>query len=207
MLRPITFILLGLFISLALPASAADEPSMDEEIKAALGKQIEMVKQLAMNELIVKATRTQNNENLTLATIKQRDEEWKATDELTEFKESLQKNTIGQFFKSKVEWSSSIYSEIFLTDNQGANVAAYPATADYWQGDEEQWTAAFNRGSGQVFIGPVELDESTGIRAVQISAPVLDAGKTIGVLILGVKLSYIAEQIGGETPLPDAVEP
>ena len=83
------------------------------------------------------------------------------------------------------------YNEAFLTDNQGANVAAFPPTSDYFQGDEEKWSESFNEGSGRVFIGPVELDESTGVRAVQISAPVLDQGRTIGVLVVGITVEHI----------------
>ncbi len=197
MLRATTFLifLLGTLLFFGLPASAADEPTLHEDVKEALAEQIEKVKDLAANVLVVEATRDQNKEGLTLATIRQRDEEWKASDELTGFKRSLQENTIGLFFKSRIEWPESIYNEIFLTDNQGANVAAYPATSDYWQGDEEKWTAAFNHGAGQIFVGPIELDESTGIHAVQISAPVLDEGQTIGVLIIGVKLSFVTKQL------------
>jgi len=179
----------------------------DEAVAVALEKQIEVVKQLAGNDLVVEATRAQNKEGLSLATIKRRDEEWKATNELTEFKESLQTSDVGQLFKNKIDWSSSVYNEIFLTDNQGANIAAYPATGDYWQGDEEKWTAAFNHGAGQVFVGPIELDESTGVHAVQISAPVSDGGKTIGVLIVGVKLGFVVRQIEEESRKSGAVQP
>jgi len=91
--------------------------------------------------------------------------------------------------KRKVTNNESIYNEIFLTDNQGANVAVYPATSDYWQGDETKWSEPFN--SGKVYVGQVEFDESTNTNAVQISVPVIDNGKTIGVLILGIKLSFI----------------
>ena len=51
--------------------------------------------------------------------------------------------------------------------------------------------AAHNRGEGQEFRGKLERDESTNIVAVQVSAPVLDRGKTIGVLVVGVTISYL----------------
>ncbi|MBW2713725.1 MAG: cache domain-containing protein [Deltaproteobacteria bacterium] len=187
-------ILFALLLSLAPPTSAIDS-QVDQDVEAALQKRVRLVTQMAMNDVVLEATRSQNNEHLTPAEIRDRDNQWKASRELTEFKTSLQTSDVGKLFANKINWPDSVYSEMFLTDNQGANVAAYPATSDYWQGDEEKWIASFNRGSGRVFIGPIELDESTGIRAVQISVPVLDGEKTIGVLIVGVKLSFVVESM------------
>ena len=73
-------------------------------------------------------------------------------------------------------------------------MAAYPPTSDYWQGDEEKWTASYNNGEGVVFIGPLELDESTQKTLVQISAPVISNDETIGVLVLGVSVDYLQEK-------------
>ena len=92
--------------------------------------------------------------------------------------------------KRQVERSTS-FNEAFLTDNQGANVAAFPATSDYWQGDEEKWTASFQNGNGVLFIGPLEQDESTQTLAVQVSAPVFDRGRTVGVLVVGITFTYL----------------
>ena len=49
---------------------------------------------------------------------------------------------------------------------------------------------------GVTFIGPLERDESTQTVAVQISAPVINAGETIGVLVVGVTLSYVEQRQG-----------
>ena len=97
----------------------------------------------------------------------------------------------GRYFKSMVDFNQSIYSEMFLTDRQGATVAEYPATTDYWQGDEAKWKEAFNKGLGKVHIGPVEFDESTQVDSVQISVPVMADGEAIGVLVVGIKLTYL----------------
>ena len=102
----------------------------------------------------------------------------------------MQQNSAGKFLKRQVERSTS-FNEAFLTDNQGANVAAFPATSDYWQGDEEKWTASFHNGNGILFIGPLETDQSTQTLAVQVSAPVFDRGRTIGVLVVGVTFTYL----------------
>ena len=99
-------------------------------------------------------------------------------------------NEVARYFQRRVENNVAI-DEVFLTDNQGANVAAYPPTSDYWQGDEEKWTASYNDGQGIVFIGPLEFDDSTQKTQVQISAPVFANNETIGVLVLGVSVDYL----------------
>ena len=86
-----------------------------------------------------------------------------------------------------------IFNEIFLTDNQGANVTAYPATTDYWQGDEEKFIKSYNDGNGVVFVGPATFDKSTHVYAIQISVPVIYETKNIGVLIAGIRFSHLEE--------------
>ena len=167
------------------------EAKIDSQaLDALLRVKVRTVQHMALNPMLVRATLHQNQQQLPLEEIKQRDGRWRGSKELTPFKQSLQSNKPGRFLKGTVTRLASL-NEAFLTDNQGANVAAYPATSDYWQGDEKKWSAAFNAGKGQIFIGDLELDDSTQTYAVQISAPVLDRGETIGVLVVGVTFSYV----------------
>jgi len=160
-----------------------------EVLQEILQQRAEFVIETAKYPLVINAVKMQNAENLSLEEIKKRDEEWSSTKELTSFKQSLQDSKVGKYLKSKLLKNKGIYNEVFLTDNQGANVAAYPATSDYWQGDEEKFEKAFT--SKEVYIGNIEFDESTKVYATQISAPVFDENQeVIGVLIMGVKLSY-----------------
>ncbi|MDM8567871.1 PDC sensor domain-containing protein [Candidatus Halobeggiatoa sp. HSG11] len=165
-----------------------------EHLQMILTDKIKRTAKLGTHPLLIKAVKEQNAKNVSLDNIKKIDQEWTSTNDLTPFKESLQTSLEGKFLKRKITNNESIYNEAFLTDNQGANVAAYPATSDYWQGDETKWSESFN--TGKVYIGPVEFDESTNTNAVQISVPVIDEGKTIGVLVFGVRLSFVeAEEL------------
>lgn len=166
----------------------------DTELRDLLKIKIRTVQHMALNPTMVRAVRRQNSETLSVGEIKERDKNWSGTDELTTFKRSLQENTAGRFLRRHVSREDASFNEAFLTDNQGANVAAYPATSDYWQGDEDKWAESFNEGEGQVFLGDLELDESTQTYAVQVSAPVLDRGRTIGVLVVGVTLDYLEDK-------------
>jgi len=171
--------------------SLGQENLSQAQVQEVIKDKIGAVVKLGSHSLIVKAVMDQNAKNMSMESIKKADEEWKASKGLTPFKISLQKSPVGNFIKRKMRLNKSIYSEAFLTDNQGANVTAFPATSDYWQGDESKWTESFNNGDGKVYIGEVELDESSGSYATQVSVPVKDQGNTIGVLVIGIKLSYI----------------
>ena len=75
--------------------------------------------------------------------------------------------------------------------NQGALVCATQRTTDYWQGDEAKWTRTFNGGNGTLFIDRPKLDESAKVRLAQISLPVVENGKTIGVITVGVNIDRL----------------
>jgi len=151
---------------------------------------IRAVQQLANNHLLREAVKAQNSRGMTLAQIQRLDKEWMGTRELTPFKLSLQESETGTLLKQSVLLNPS-YTELFVTDNQGANVAAYPATSDYWQGDEEKFTESFVNG-GRVYVGKQKYDESTKKVALQVSVPVYDEQqRAIGVLVAGLVVDYL----------------
>ena len=179
-------------ITLALLANSAgaQQDINKSELEELLRVKVRTVQHMALNPLLVRAVRQQNAAGLTLDEIARRDKAWRATKSPTPFKLSLQTSPPGRFLKDQIKRSTS-FNEAFLTDNQGANVAAFPATSDYWQGDEEKWSNSFNGGDGRLFIGKLALDESTNSVAAQVSAPGRDRGKTIGVLVVGVKIEFL----------------
>lgn len=184
----LAFLMIGL-ATLTVTAAAQDDIE-DAELENLLRVKVRTVQHMALNPLLVRAVRQQNASGLTPEEVTRREKAWRATKELTPFKLSLQTSPAGRFLKGQVQRSTS-FNEAFLTDNEGANVAAFPATSDYWQGDEEKWSASFNGGDGRIFIGALKLDESTNTVAAHVSAPVLDRGKTIGVLVVGVTVNYL----------------
>jgi hypothetical protein len=72
-------------------------------------------------------------------------------------------------------------------DDQGANVCMSDRTSDYWQGDEAKWQNSFNGGKGGVNFDERKFDSSAKAVVVQVSVPVLDQGKVVGALTVGVK--------------------
>lgn len=185
-------ICMGFLIFGGITGAAAQQKPNREAVLARLQTKLRTVRHMSFHPVIVRAVRTQNNEHLSLDMIKQRDEQWRSAQEENSLQRSIAQNQASQVLKTFVERNPD-FNEAFATDDQGANVAMYPTTSDYWQGDEDKWIKSFNNGDGKMYIGEVELDESTSTLAVQVSVPILDQGKTIGVLVIGVTQKYLEE--------------
>ena len=161
------------------------------EIKMLLRHKIDGIMDIAENRLVIDEVKRQNALNKSLEEIKQIDQAWVNSGNDHPIKKTMSQSTVGRYLKHLIEFNESIYNEAFLTDNQGANVAAFPVTTDYWQGDEDKWIKAYNMGHGDIYIGNLEFDKSTNTNALQISVPVIDNHKAIGVLVVGIKLTYL----------------
>jgi len=188
--------LLVLSLLIGVSGAYAEVPEItDKEVQELVGTKVRMVQALARHPALVDAVRGQNEEHMSEEEILKRDNEWKSSNERYSLKMRLQRTEAGDLLRKFVARNDS-FNEAFLTDNQGANVAAFPPTSDYWQGDEEKWTASFNDGQGKIFIGPPEFDDSTKSYAVQVSAPVSIDERTVGVLVVGVNLDYFETKLG-----------
>ncbi|WP_205747861.1 PDC sensor domain-containing protein [Devosia sp. FKR38] len=102
-------------------------------------------------------------------------------------------NAASQYLKGVQEASGGKYTEIFVMDAKGLNVAQSSLTSDYWQGDEDKFTASFGAGAGAVHVSDVEQDESTQVFQSQVSVPVADpaTGNLIGAITVGVDVSML----------------
>ncbi len=145
------------------------------------------------NPILIAAVKEQNAKQQTLDAIKARDETWRKTSGIDDFMKPLMENTAAKEL-ARLEKSKPYYFELFLMDNQGANVAMTNKTSDYWQGDEDKFTKSFNNGKGAVHIGDVEFDESAQAYLVQISVPVMDDESAIGAMTIGVNIDTLEGQ-------------
>ena len=183
-----------MFLVLPLVSQANEVDLSDEQIEELLDVKIRFATHMAYQPNIIRAVEAQNNQGLSLSEIKDRDQMWiDANGGSNSLIRQITRNDIARYLKRRVDNNTAI-DEVFITDNKGANVAAFPPTSDYWQGDEGKFTESFNNGNGKVFIGPLELDSSTNKTLVQISAPIVSNEETIGVLIMGVSVDYLSAQ-------------
>ncbi|MGE4504547.1 MAG: PDC sensor domain-containing protein [Desulfovibrionaceae bacterium] len=153
----------------------------------------DFVRQLARGELaalgespeIVAAVREQNARGQTMAEITMTDAQWRLDAGIHDYMRAMMEGSCGPFITSLRD-SKPYFAEIFVMDDQGANVCMTDKTSDYWQGDEAKFKKSFAGGAGAVFVDEVEFDESTQAYLVQVSVPVMDGGRAIGAITFGV---------------------
>jgi hypothetical protein len=81
-------------------------------------------------------------------------------------------NTASRYLRDLID-HDRIYRELILTDRDGRLVAASNMPTDYFQGDEDWWTATRDDGRrGRVAVSDVRWDQSARIHAIEIAVPV-----------------------------------
>lgn len=145
---------------------------------------------LGTDPVVVKAVKAENTKGKTLENIKATDAKWKAHAGIADYMQAIMDSECGKYLR-KVQNSAPYYAEIFVMDNQGANVAMTDKTSDYWQGDEAKFQKSYNNGAGAVFIDDVEFDDSAQTYLVQISVPVKDGGNVIGAITFGIDVDKV----------------
>jgi cell fate (sporulation/competence/biofilm development) regulator YmcA (YheA/YmcA/DUF963 family) len=145
---------------------------------------------LGQDPIIIKAVKKENARGKSINQIQTMDKKWKSTPGIADYMEKLMTSECGKYLRSLQE-SVPYYAEIFVMDNQGANVAMSDKTSDYWQGDEAKFQKSFNGGTGSIFIDDVEFDESTQSYLVQVSVPVKDGRKVIGAITFGIDIDKL----------------
>lgn len=142
------------------------------------------------NPVLIAAIKAQNAQGSSLDSIKGKDKEWRDATGVTPFMQAMMNSEAANELKT-LEKSKPYFTELFLMDNQGANVAMTNKTSDYWQGDEAKFTESFKGGRGAVHIGDVEFDKSVQAYLVQVSIPIVEGGGAIGALTIGVNVDEL----------------
>lgn len=114
---------------------------------------------------------------------------WKSIRRSDDLVKAFQNNAAGKYLKAKLEGSGGNFTEAFLNGTQGEKVAFVEKTTSYIHKGQAKFDVPF--GGSKSWQGKAEFDESAQTYQIQISVPVLDGGKTIGALVVGVNLSQL----------------
>jgi len=145
---------------------------------------------IGSDSVIVSAVKAENDKKKTIETIKEIDEKWINTVGIDDFIDSIMSSACSQHL-NRIKQQVEFYEEIFVTDNQGANVGMTDKTSDYWQGDEAKFINSYKEGAGEIFISDVSFDDSTQSYLTQVSVPVMDGDKAIGVVVFGINVDKL----------------
>ncbi len=140
---------------------------------------------------VVSAIKEQNERNATLDAggVNDLDARWRAGDQ-TLIEASLS-TELSQKLKGIRNDSQGLFTEIFIMDANGLNVAQSDMTSDYWQGDEDKWLLTYQVGPNAIHVSDVEHDESTQTFQVQISVPIADGDAVVGAATFGVNAEML----------------
>ena len=186
---------IALATSLSIPCAAAI--AQDNEFAAPLTELANVkLREIAGNPAIIAAVAAQNavTAGYDQAKIDALDQQWRAevSAAAKPLIDATLANEASKWLVGVQAEAGGLFTEIFVMDAKGLNVAQSTVTSDYWQGDEDKFTASFGAGVGAVHLGEIEQDESTQAFQSQVSITLVDAaGAPIGALTAGIDLSMI----------------
>lgn len=155
--------------------------ALTAEQKAAIDKQVEIVKGWASNATIVAAAKAGAGADYASMT----QDAWKALPILDAKVRALSKTPAAEVLKKN---KTDAVSEAFLNAADGTKVAILSKTSNWSHKGKAKHDDPM---AGKTWIGEVETDESTGAQQIQIAVPVMDAGKAVGSLCVGFTVSKL----------------
>jgi hypothetical protein len=108
---------------------------------------------------------------------------WSQLSVLSPEVKTFTKNDLASYLKSK---KSDKVTEIFVSGADGTKVAFLAKPTSWSHKGKPKHDKPM---SGKTWIGNAELDESSGKLQIQVSFPVLDGGKAIGSVVVGLDAS------------------
>lgn len=158
--------------------------ALDPDVQAKVDARLKDVQAWAADPTLVSAVKAQNA-SLPAELNGMTQDKWKAATVLDPVVRGLTKNTVGQFLKSKKD---DAVSEAFVSDANGCKVGFLAKTSGWCHKGKPKHDDPM---AGKTWQGDAEVDESTGLQQVQVAVPVLDGGKPVGSLVVGLSLSKL----------------
>lgn len=157
---------------------------LDPAVQAKVDAKVKEIQVWATDPVLVKAVVTHNTA-LPADQAAMTQDSWKALTILDPFVRSFSTNEAGQFLKSK---KTPEIAEAFVSGSDGLKVAFLSKTSGWSHKGKPKHDVPM---TGKTWQGAVEVDESTGLQQVQVSVPVLDGGKPIGSLVVGLSVAKL----------------
>jgi hypothetical protein len=177
---------LTLCILAGLVISATSVGAIDPAAQAKIDARIATIATWAADPVVVEAVRAQNAAApAEFASVTQ--EKWAALIVLDPFVRGFTKNAVGQFLKSRKD---DAIAEAFVSDAAGRKVGFLAKTSNWTHLGKPKHDVPM---TGKVWQGAVEIDASSGYQQLQIAVPVLDEGKPIGSLVVGLSITKLLQ--------------
>lgn len=165
-------------VAVVLLSTAALAADISPELKAKVEAKVKHFAWMSTDSKVVAAVK-EHNTNPSADVKAMTNEKWQALTVLDPFVRSLSKNPLAEYLKTKKDDS---IAELFVSGSDGSKVALFNKTSSWTHKGKDKHEVPMK---GKTFIGPSEMDKSSGVETVQIGLPVLDGGKPIGSVVIG----------------------
>jgi hypothetical protein len=180
-MKTLLAVLLGCALAgnvLALDSAGRITPEIRNQIDA----QKRNLAQMAKDPTLVSAVRAQNAKGPIPGLTNRKWRSLKPDDHIVT---TFQQNPASLLLARKLAASKGMFNELFLCAAQGEKAAFVEKPTTYIHKGEPKFDIPM---SGKPWEGVPEFDKSSRSHAIQISTPVFDKGKPIGVLVAGVSM-------------------
>ena len=174
---------LAAFAAVILASGAAAQP-LTPEVKAKVDAKLKEIQTWSCDPVLVAAVKA-HNAGLSADEKVMSNEKWSKLTVLDPMVRSYTRNAAANFLKSKRD---DQVSEAFLSGADGTKAGFLSKPSSWSHADKDKHRVPM---TGKTWIGPIALDDSTGLQLVQVGVPVLDAGKPVGSLVVGLAVSKL----------------
>jgi hypothetical protein len=164
----------------------ATAQGLDAATQAKIDAQVKDIVTWAADPILVDAVKA-HNASVPADQAALNQDKWKALTVLDPLVRGFTKNAAGQFLKTK---KSDLVTEAFVSGADGLKVAFIAKTTNWSHKGKPKHDVPM---TGKNWQGPVEVDESSGQQQLQVSVPVLDGGKPIGSLVVGISVTKLSQ--------------
>lgn len=174
----------GLFVAFVALSASLLRGELDAGQKAKVDAAVEQAKTWAADPKIVsavKAFNTSPSDDVKSMT----QDKWKTLPVLDPFIRAMTKNDAAAALKSA---KTEAVAEAFVSGADGKKVAFLNKPSNWSHGGKPKHDDPM---ANKVWIGDIEVDESTGQQQIQVAVPVLDGDKPVGSLVVGFAISKL----------------
>lgn len=102
---------------------------------------------------------------------------------------------VSEYIRQFRKYSEKQVYSLLVVDNRGNYVAGIRETYENNYRDEKWFNFAYNNGKGRIYVGDLKLDDKSGKYLMNIAAPVVENGKTIGIVVIRYTMNDLLEVI------------
>jgi hypothetical protein len=175
-----------LLASLLMMSQLAGAAGLDAALQGKVDAKVKEIQSWAASPAVLDAVKGYNaSKSPEAAAMDQA--KWASLSVIDPFVRSLTKNPAAEFLKSK---KGDVVAEAFLSGSDGGKVAFLGKPTNWSHKGKPKHDQPM---SGKGWQGPVEIDESSGLQQVQVAVPVLEGGKPIGSLVVGLSIGKLGK--------------